>query len=555
MGYGLVGRKPRGLWQEMKLLGWSWSLGCWRGVDVRFHFSSLFGFPAAYLLFQPADLRGGVEALLWAAGILVFIILHEFGHALAAQAVGVPVKRVTVWLLGGLTSLAYKPEKPAHNLFIYAAGPLMNMLLAFLCVAAYLAAFLLFPVVSHHDGMMLWFQTFQRLFFSLAAVNLVLTAFNLLPVYPLDGGNILHAAMEWLFGKTRADQIALFVGIPVLVSLFVFGIFAKDYILLVFCILIAFSISALNRSFFKNINLGVAWLFNRAAYHYLQGDYERAAQMWTREIDRAPENVERYITRAASYLSMGQKERALADVERALKLNQSHIFAIELRGELHLLQKEYDSALDRFAQAQALNPNWAVPYFDRASLLLEQGDPRSALDNFNKAVLLQSRMPFFYLVRSLAHFRLGDLESARSDQDVAVGISPDDSLVMVDVNLSLYEDNLDWAREFYGRILERNPRHPLALQGLAEACLVNRSFDDAESFFTRAIEANPKEARLYLGRGKAYLDLGKPEKAKADFERVPMATDKLHLKRQAGDLLRKIQTAQLPGYPAVGLID
>ena len=106
----------------------------------------------------------------------------------------------------------------------------------------------------------------------------------------------------------------------------------------------------------------------------------------------------------------------------------------------------------------------------------------------------------------------------------------------------LYDTKLDWARDFYGRILDKDPRHALALQGLAEACLTNQDLDNAVSLFTRAIELNPREARLYLGRGKAHLELNETEKAKIDFEKVPSLTDKLHLRRQADDLLRKIQT-------------
>ncbi|MCQ3937385.1 MAG: hypothetical protein DPW18_10100 [Chloroflexi bacterium] len=524
----------------MKLFGLSWSLGRLRGVDIRFHFSLLFSVPIAYYLFEPADLRGAVEALLWVAGFLFFILLHELGHTFAAQVVGVEVKSVVVWLLGGFTNLAYKPDKPAHNLFIALAGPLVNMLLAFLCVFVYIAlAFISLPYSSEVD-IYIWMQTFQNLAFSLAIVNLVLVVFNLLPVYPLDGGNILHAAMEWLFGKTNADWITLVVSIPFLLLLVAFGLFTRDYILLAFCVLIALAVSTLNRSMLRWLNLGANYLFKRAGYYYLLGDYERAIQHYTRDVDAKPNQPGNYLGRASCYLLTGQKERALADVERALRIQPNHAFGLMLRGEIFMLEKNYDAALEIFSRVQAINPHWAVPYFDRASALMDRGEFQAALEGLNKAISLQSRMPLFYLVRSLAHFRLGDLESAHRDQDTAVQISPEDSLVMFDLNLILYEGNLDWAADYYERILARNARSALALQGYADACRVNREFVRAVELYTRALTINPREPRLYLGRGKAYLELQRFEKAKSDFEKISSITEKLHLRRQADDLLKNL---------------
>lgn len=528
----------------MKILGWSWSVGRLRGVDIRLHFSLLFSVPIAYYLFKPTDIRGTVEALLWVGGFLLFIFLHELGHTFAAQFVGVPVKSVFIWILGGLTNLAYKPEKPASNLFVASAGPLVNMFLAFLCVAAYLLLYLFFIPYSANPELFLWVQTFANLAFSLAFLNVILVVFNLLPVYPLDGGNILHALMEMFFGKSNADWITLVVSAPFLFALILLGVITRDYILLVFCVIIALALSSLNRSLLRKINLGVNYLFKRAGYYYLLGDYERAVQCFTQEIENEPTHpIANYLARASCYLLMGQKERAVADIERVLKLEPNHPFALELRGEVYVLEKDYDAAMDLFSRVQNINPHWAVPYFDRASILLERKEYRSALDELNKAVSFQGRMPLFYLVRSLAHFRLGDLESAHQDQDLAVQLSPEETLVMVDINLMLYEDNLDWAQDFYSRILAKNPRDSLALHGRADSCRMNNEHELAVGFYTRAIELNPREPRLYLGRGKSYLHLNESEKARSDFEKVPTVTDKLHLKRQADELITRLAAA------------
>ena len=524
----------------MKFLGWSWSLGRLRGMDIRFHFSILFSIPIAYYIFKPVDLRGAMEALLWVGGLMLFVFLHELGHAFAAQLVGVEVKSLVLWLLGGLTNLAYKPEKPLHNLFIFAAGPLVNMLTAFLCVLLYSGLLYISLSYPRDSGLFIWLVMFQNLFLSLAIVNLILIIFNLLPVYPLDGGNILHAATEWMFGRSRADWITLLVSVPFLCLLVAFGWFTRDFILLFFCIVIAFSIATLNHNTLRWLNLGINFIFRRAGYYFLLGDYERSAQMYTQSIERQPDKIGHYLARGTCYLVMGQKERAAADIERALKINPNHMLAMQLRGEIYSLEKKFDAALDLYARAQALNPHWSVPYFDRGSILLEKGEYQSALAEIDHAISLQSRMPLFHLVRSIVHFRLGDLESAHRDQDAAVQLSPNDALVMVDVNQIIYEGHLDWAVDFYERILQRNPRNGLALQGYADACRVNREFPRAVELYSRAMVVNPREMRLYLGRGRCYLELNDIEQAKADLEKVSASTDKLHLKKQSETLLKQV---------------
>ena len=68
--------------------------------------------------------------------------------------------------------------------------------------------------------------------------------------------------------------------------------------------------------------------------------------------------------------------------------------------------------------------------------------------------------------------------------------------------------------------------------------------------YTRALELNPREPRLYLGRGKSYLELDEFEKAKSDFEKASAVSSKLHLKKQAEELQKRLpvfdyQTNQL----------
>ena len=525
----------------MKWLSWSGSFGRIRGVDIRFHFSMLFGLPIAYTLFHPINTREIIAALLWLVGFVFCILLHELGHAFTAQFLGVEVKSIVIWILGGFTNLSRKAEKPSHNLVISAVGPLVNMLLGFFCVLFNLILSYLFLPHYRNTELFLWGQTIVNLLFSLALLNMILVVFNLLPIYPLDGGNILHSAAEMFFGRSNADLITLLVSLPVLTGLILLGIFMRDYLLLASCVLIALAVGTLNRSFLRWVNLGINYLFRRPGYYYLQGDYERAIKYFTQDIEREPQQPSHYLARAACYLNILQKERALADVERALKLNPDNSIALQLRGEMYAMDKNYEKALEIFDRAQEINPNWAVTYFDRGSVYLDRREFQPALDEFNKAIFLLGNFPLFYVVRSMAHFRLGDFESAHADQDHALRFSEKDALAMLEVNLTVYNGYLDWAEDYYARAIQNRRLSPFAYQGRADAYRVNNEHEKAIADYTRAIELMPRESYLYLGRGKSYQAFGQLEKAATDFHQVISITNKLHLKRQAEELLKNIQ--------------
>src|SRR6185369_16883121 len=105
---------------------------------------------------------------------------------------------------------------------------------------AYIILYLLGPRALTPSAL-IWAQIIMDLSFSLAFLNVVLVFFNLLPVYPLDGGNILHALMDGLFGRANADLITMLVSIPVLLCLIAFGLYTHDYLLLISCLLIGFA--------------------------------------------------------------------------------------------------------------------------------------------------------------------------------------------------------------------------------------------------------------------------------------------------------------------------
>jgi Zn-dependent protease len=182
------------------------------GIDVCAHWSWLLVLPLWFpfrhkLAHSTRWLSAEIVAL------FVIVMLHEFGHALACKSVGGTARKIILWPLGGL-ALFVPPARPWAMIWCMAAGPLVNIALTPLMFAAlYLAS-----AMGASQGV-------QSFLIFVIVMNLVLLAFNLLPFYPLDGGQILRGLMWLAFGRVPSLLIA--AGIGVVVSVMVLVISAR----------------------------------------------------------------------------------------------------------------------------------------------------------------------------------------------------------------------------------------------------------------------------------------------------------------------------------------
>lgn len=188
---------------------WSLPLGRVFGIALRLHVTFLM--LLAWVGYE-AFVEGGAPAAKWellrVCLIFLCIILHELGHSVVAQKLGVEVKSITLLPIGGVAALRSLPENPWHEIAITVAGPLVNAIIALV----------LFPVagitsVAQFVAAMSHIPTdVGSLLRALVGTNLLLVIFNSIPAFPMDGGRLLRAVLALMMSYRRATTIAAFVG-------------------------------------------------------------------------------------------------------------------------------------------------------------------------------------------------------------------------------------------------------------------------------------------------------------------------------------------------------
>lgn len=142
------------------------------------------------------------------AGVLFFasILAHELAHALVSQKFGIAVRRITLFLFGGLAEIEEEPGEPRAELLIALAGPATSVLLGlfFLFVGTFLAgANFAALLADNREAALAGLSPASTLLLWLGPVNIVLAIFNMVPGFPLDGGRVFRAVIWWITGDLR----------------------------------------------------------------------------------------------------------------------------------------------------------------------------------------------------------------------------------------------------------------------------------------------------------------------------------------------------------------
>src|SRR4030042_3853632 len=192
------------------------------GVDIEIHWSWLLVFvPITWTLAKGLfgeEFTGWTQTERWvgasATSIVFFgsILAHELSHSIVANRLGIPVRRITLFVFGGVSHLESDSRPPREEFLIAIAGPATSFAIAALLGALWV---ILSPVREPAAVAAAY----------LAVANGVIGVFNLIPGFPLDGGRVLRAIRWGLTnGLLRATRLASWVGTMVAYGLMVLGI-------------------------------------------------------------------------------------------------------------------------------------------------------------------------------------------------------------------------------------------------------------------------------------------------------------------------------------------
>jgi Zn-dependent protease/predicted transcriptional regulator len=205
---------------------WSLPIGRVFGISLRLHITFLMFLAfIAYGGFVDAGLDGAGWAVAMFCSIFACIALHELGHSVVAQQLGVQVKSITLLPIGGVAALRSIPENPWHEIAITVAGPMVN--------AAIACALIPFTGTPSQWLIVAMPQNLHGLLLSLTQANLTLFVFNFIPAFPMDGGRLLRAVLALVLPYRQATTIAAMVGQGLAILFVVVGLKFSFWLVLI----------------------------------------------------------------------------------------------------------------------------------------------------------------------------------------------------------------------------------------------------------------------------------------------------------------------------------
>ncbi len=212
------------------------------GVAVKVHILFL-----AWIAFQLFDAKERwLAELTFLLVLFLSVLLHELGHCFGAWLVGGKAYEIVLWPLGGFTR-GKTPDTWKAQLGYVAFGPIVNLLLVFVGIGL-VAADGLLSYVGQHPGALRSVDSLRGQYTALGltglhllAINLFLFVFNVIPAYPMDGGQLLRSVLWPILGWRRATLVATTLALGFGALFAGLGVYLRDSMLTIIGLLVLFA--------------------------------------------------------------------------------------------------------------------------------------------------------------------------------------------------------------------------------------------------------------------------------------------------------------------------
>ncbi len=456
---------------------------------------------AFYLLFD-ADLK-------FILILVVVIFIHEMGHLLAMKIFNYKdVKMFFIPLLGALATGKKNNVSQKQNAIILLAGPVPGILIGI--IMYYLS------IVNNSPDLEMT-----------ANIFIFLNMFNLLPLTPLDGGQLIGT----LFFTNKEKLRAIFTILSA-AGLAIIAISLEEYFLLIIPIFLLIGLTSQGKS--KKI---------RKALDQQSIDYEKPFEELTSKEywlirDQIVSNYPHLKLQPGNYAASSKENsiinlitailttKPIVDLSGMAKAILVGIWLLFFVGPFIALGLMYtdstpEQAIADYTEAIELDPDNAMAYNNRGLVYYNLGDLEQAIRDYTKAIELDSKFALAYSNRGFAYYHSGDLEQAISDFNKAIELDPGDAEAYNNRGFAYYESReLEKAIADYTKTIELDSNDVYAYNSRGLAYKEFGDLEKAIADYSTVIELDPDVGMAYINRGSTYDVSGDPHQAIRDYTKA-----------------------------------
>ncbi len=374
--------------------------------------------------------------------------------------------------------------------------------------------------------------------------------FNLSGYHPYP--NQLGESNPWFYYLSAIPVIALFTWLMIKFKknkqlVFGFGFFFITLIPVIQVLPFGTAVTADRYTYlpyvglFYLIGVGCVWLYNYSSklkdvsvfvlllYLLLLGvisfqyskTFKSSEKMWTNVIEIYPDNFLAYMNRAEYRISKKEYNRALEDLNLAIKLNPNYAGLYYNRSFIHGVLERNDLVFKDLNRAIQKDPSYMGAYLNRGLLLGEQNQNEAAIKDFTKVIELSPNKYFGYYNRALYNNKVRQYPKAINDLNKIVEMNqflPESYYLRGKIYVQINDVNN--AFKDFSKILEINPYFAEVHTLRGNLWLGKGNFEEALKDFNQAILLDKQQTDAYVNRGVIYMNTGNYDKAVLDFDKA-----------------------------------